>query len=218
MFFSHAQNHITLFLFIILLLLQVILKFAVPFWRELIGDANFFGHVPTSSAERGMFGMYYDMSPPVNRTGFPDDDSQKRVFILMTTICGFSLATYYKMSEEEVVTQCIKTLRVMFPDQVVPEPVSYLMTHWGRDPNAMMSYSYVGVGGSGELYDAMAAEEYSGDLFFAGEVSVAIQILKLMVFLNDSFFCRQPIVSFLRPFRVPTSAVSDKRAKLLNTI
>ena len=152
---------------------QVILKFVVPFWRELVGDANFFGHVPTSSAERGMFGMYYDMSPPPdNRTNCPEDDNQKSVFILMTTICGSSLETYYQLTEEQVVKQCVKTLQVMFPDQAVPEPVSYLVTRWGRDPNAMMSYSYVGVGGSGELYDAMAMEEHSGRLFFAGEVSL----------------------------------------------
>ena len=147
---------------------QVILKFPVPFWRSLVGDANFFGHVPTSSAERGMFGVYYDMSPPENRTTCID---QKNGFILMTTICGSALKTYYEMSKEQVVQQCMKTIRVMFPDEEVPDPVSYLLTYWGQDPNAMMSYSYVGVGGSGDLYDAMATEENGGRLFFAGEVS-----------------------------------------------
>ena len=107
------------------------------------------------------------MSPPDEKKTWTD---QKNGFILMTTVCGSALNTYYEMPEAEVVERCMKTLRVMFPDQMVPEPVSYILTRWGCDPNAMMSYSYVGVGGNGELYDAMAMEEHGGRLFFAGEV------------------------------------------------
>ena len=43
------------------------------------------------------------------------------------------------------------------------------MTHWGKDPYSLMSYSYVPVGSSGDVYDAMA-KDINETVYFAGEV------------------------------------------------
>ena len=73
------------------------------------------------------------------------------------------------MADKEIVELCVRTLQKMFPTATIPKPLGYILSRWGTDPYAMMSYSYVSVGGSGEDYDIMA-EEVDGRLFFAGEV------------------------------------------------
>ena len=70
---------------------------------------------------------------------------------------------------------CVRTLQLMFPQESVPPPDSYLLSRWGNDPFAQMSYSYVAVGSSGEDYNVMA-EEVAGKIFFAGEVSVELLV------------------------------------------
>ena len=88
----------------------------------------------------------------------------------MTTVSGRALETYEEMDDKEIIDECMKTLRALFPKQDVPDPVWYRLSRWGRDPNAMMSYSYIGVGGTGEDYDVMSSEEMGGAVHFAGEV------------------------------------------------
>ena len=75
------------------------------------------------------------------------------------------------MKDRDVVDLCVRTLQRMFPSIIVPKPLGHLLSRWGADPYAMMSYSYVAVGGSGGDYDIMA-EEVDGRLFFAGEVGL----------------------------------------------
>ena len=73
------------------------------------------------------------------------------------------------MTDSQIVELCVKTLKMMFPEETVSQPLGYVLTRWGSDPHAQMSYSYVAVGGSGEDYDILA-EEVEGKIFFAGEV------------------------------------------------
>lgn len=44
------------------------------------------------------------------------------------------------------------------------------MTHWGRDPNIGMSYSFVKENATGEDYDVIA-EDVEDRLYFCGEVN-----------------------------------------------
>lgn len=161
-----------------------------------MGNADFFGHIASSQNERGMFGVFYDLSPkssnldieslPLN--SFPGSPSSKDnpdlpkpkpvgcessrlpCCILVTTVSGDGLVIYDKMSDSEIVERCVDVLRRMFPHDQIPVPLGSMVSRWGADPFAQMSYSYAAVGSSGEDYDSMA-EDIEGRIFFAGEVT-----------------------------------------------
>ena len=151
---------------------QVALKFPSPFWKKTLGNADFFGHVASTQERRGMFGVFYDMSPRPSSSSNERDNSTEqkdKAHILVTTVSGEALKDYQRMSDGEIVDLCVRTLQLMFPQESVPPLDNYLLSRWGNDPFAQMSYSYVAVGSSGEDYNVMA-EEVAGKIFFAGEV------------------------------------------------
>ena len=111
--------------------------------------------------------MFYDMSSKAPKT--EDTECSQGRYFLVTTVSGVAVETYFSMKESEVVERCLQALRAMFPGVTVPEPDSYILTHWGRDRNALMSYSYVATGSSGEDYEALSRDE-DGRVFFSGEV------------------------------------------------
>lgn len=59
-------------------------------------------------------------------------------------------------------------MRTIFGADKVPEPVRYTVTRWAAEEFSLGSYSYVGIGGSGESYDAMA-RPVGRSLLFCGE-------------------------------------------------
>ena len=115
--------------------------------------------------------MFYDMSSKHTKTEATPTEPTKEGYFLVTTVSGVAVDKYFSMEESEVVQCCLQALRAMFPGITVPEPDSYILTHWGRDCNALMSYSYVATGSSGEDYEALSRDE-DGRLFFSGEVSI----------------------------------------------
>ena len=72
----------------------------------------------------------------------------------------------------------------MFPSEDVPAPSGYVVSRWGADPFAQMSYSYAAVGSSGEDYDVMA-QDMVGKIFFAGEVSTCMFACVYMHYRSD---------------------------------
>ena len=120
-----------------------------------------------------MFGVFYDMSPRPNSNTTEQND---RSCILVTTVSGDALKDYRKMPDGQIVELCVQTLQLMFPQENIPPPSSYLLSRWGSNPYAQMSYSYVAVGSSGEDYNIMA-EEVAGKIFFAGEVGVNVSTI-----------------------------------------
>ena len=94
----------------------------------------------------------------------------KMAYILLTTVSGKALEQYCHMSDEQIVSSCLATLRRMFGSESVGPVLGHLVTRWGSQPHAGMSYSYVAVGASGADYDVMAETELNGRLHFAGEV------------------------------------------------
>jgi monoamine oxidase len=129
-----------------------------------------------------MFGVFYDLSsdssPDSATTESKDAATNSHKVepkaspthcILVTTVSGDALVEYEKMSDVEVVERCISVLCRMFPDQDIPPPIGHVVSRWGADPFAQMSYSYAAVGSGGEEYDVLA-EDVEGRVFFAGEV------------------------------------------------
>lgn len=161
---------------------KVALKFPCAFWHKMLGAADFFGHIASSRGQRGMFGVFYDLSstslpcPPLDAPppgdAHPDPVSVEALphHILVTTVSGEALLQYEKMSDMEIVERCVGVLRLMFPDQEVPAPIGHVVSRWGADPFAQMSYSYAAVGSGGEDYDVLA-EDVEGRVFFAGEAT-----------------------------------------------
>ncbi len=135
-----------------------------------MGNADFFGHVASTTSLRGMFGVFYDLSP---HNGLPTgDQTESKDHILVTIVSGDAVIQYQQMGDSQIVELCLNTLRSMFPDEAIPQPVGAAISRWGADPYAQMSYSYVAVGSSGEDYDVLA-EDVEGKIHFAGEVSIS---------------------------------------------
>lgn len=229
------------------------MKFSRPFWRTIVGRADFFGRISDTRETRGMFGVFYDLSlekddqqnrapktaytfsdlcmdgsvapaaskgettaaaptpaPTTqttnqiatntntkigNLTTTPSQTSSpllhsmsaksakmttskqdssasesEKGYILVTTVSGEALNEYEKLSDMEIVSKCLTCLRHMFPMEDVPAPSGHVVSRWGADPFAQMSYSYAAVGSTGEDYDYMA-QDVAEKIFFAGEVS-----------------------------------------------
>lgn len=70
-----------------------------------------------------------------------------------------------KLSDDSAANFVMFQLKKMFPDAV--EPVQYLVSRWGTDPNSLGCYSYDLVGQPDDLYERLRAP--LGDLFFGGE-------------------------------------------------
>ncbi|KAJ4785232.1 hypothetical protein LUZ62_036478 [Rhynchospora pubera] len=72
-----------------------------------------------------------------------------------------------KLSDEEVVDLVMCQLRKMLPDS--PQPVQYLVSHWGTDPDSLGAYSCDLVGKPADLYERFCAPVEN--LYFAGEAA-----------------------------------------------
>ncbi|KAL3372680.1 hypothetical protein AABB24_004964 [Solanum stoloniferum] len=70
-----------------------------------------------------------------------------------------------KLSDREAADFVMRQLKKMFPD--APEPVQYLVSRWGTDPDSLGCYSYDLVGKPTDIYDKLRAP--LGNLFFGGE-------------------------------------------------
>ncbi|GMI74036.1 polyamine oxidase 4 [Hibiscus trionum] len=70
-----------------------------------------------------------------------------------------------KFSDEYTANYVMLQLKKMFPN--APDPVQYLVSHWGTDRDSLGCYSYDPVGMAGDSYQKLKAP--CGNLFFAGE-------------------------------------------------
>ncbi|KTG24434.1 hypothetical protein cypCar_00041534, partial [Cyprinus carpio] len=137
---------------------KVALQFPTRFWDSKIQGADYFGRIPPCPEKRGLFSVFYDMSP------------QGEECVLMTVVTGEALSLLRDLQDSQVVDLCMSVLRELFQEQEVPDPLRFLVTRWSTDPWAQMSYSFVKTGGSGEAYDIIA-EDVQRKLFFAGEAT-----------------------------------------------
>ncbi|KAL7868327.1 hypothetical protein SRHO_G00097110 [Serrasalmus rhombeus] len=137
---------------------KIALQFPYRFWDSKVRGADYFGHVPPSPEKRGLFSVFYDMTPKGDQC------------VLMSVITGEGVAMVRDLEEREVVELCMNVLREVFKEQEVPDPLKYFITHWSKDMWSQMSYSFVKTGGSGEAYDIIA-EDIQGKVFFAGEAT-----------------------------------------------
>uniref|UniRef100_F6ZZD0 Amine oxidase domain-containing protein n=3 Tax=Ornithorhynchus anatinus TaxID=9258 RepID=F6ZZD0_ORNAN len=88
----------------------------------------------------------------------------------MSVVSGEAVASIGNLDDQQVLQECMATLRELFKEQEVPDPVKFFVTRWSQDPWIQMAYSFVKTGGSGEAYDILA-EDVQGTIFFAGEAT-----------------------------------------------
>lgn len=130
---------------------KVYLKFPEIFWDEDVQTISYVGE------ELGEWGDWLSFVP---FTGEP---------VLMAFHGGDKGFALEDMSDDEIREGAMKTLRVMFGDDI-PEPEGMLITRWGKDPFAFGAYSHIPPFASGADYDALF-EPVDDVLFLAGEAT-----------------------------------------------
>ncbi|OMO92442.1 Flavin amine oxidase [Corchorus capsularis] len=132
-------------------------KIALRFDRVFWPNVELLGIVAASSHSCGYFLNLH------KATGHP---------VLVYMASGRFACDLEKFSDESAANFVMLQLKKMFPDAT--EPVQYLVSRWGSDPDSLGCYSYDVVGMGEDLYDKLRAP--LDNLFFGGEaVSVEHQ-------------------------------------------
>lgn len=133
---------------------KVFLQFKEVFWDDSV---DFFGAAKgMTESSRGCCFMFWNIH---RFSGTP---------ILAALISGKAAHVNESTPDGDLKDVAIATLKSVFKDSEIPNPVAYHVTRWASDPQASGSYSYVSVGSSGNDYDLLA-RPVGRKLFFAGE-------------------------------------------------
>ncbi|KAI3462243.1 hypothetical protein Pfo_018906 [Paulownia fortunei] len=115
---------------------KIALRFDHVFWPNV----EFLGIVATTSYSCGYFLNLH------KATGHP---------VLVYMAAGGLAYDLEKLSDEAAADFVMLQLKRMFPDAT--DPVQYLVSRWGTDPNILGCYSYDAVGNSEDIYDRLRA-------------------------------------------------------------
>ncbi|KAG1361130.1 polyamine oxidase 5 [Cocos nucifera] len=127
---------------------KIALRFSTVFWP----DVEVLGMVAPTSYACGYFLNLY------KATGHP---------VLVYMAAGRVAYDIEKLSDEEAVKFVMLQLQKMLPDAT--EPVQYLVSRWGTDPDSLGSYSCDLVGKPADLYERFRAPV--DNIYFAGEAA-----------------------------------------------
>jgi len=130
---------------------KIILKFREPFWEE---DVAFF-----LTTQNSRFWW---------RPGF--ERGKDEVPILTAFFSGEAAKFFENMSEADAIQAALNDLKIMFGrDDLGEHLVAGRFIAWGKDPYALMGYSYVPVGALGQR--TILAQSVADSLFFSGEAT-----------------------------------------------
>ncbi|KAK1305074.1 putative polyamine oxidase 4 [Acorus calamus] len=87
--------------------------------------------------------------------------------ILVYMAAGSFANDLEKLADKEAADFAMMHLKRMFPDAT--EPIQYLVSHWGTDPDSLGAYSCDLVGKPVDVYEKLQAPV--GNLYFAGEAT-----------------------------------------------
>ncbi|KAJ0963888.1 hypothetical protein J5N97_029010 [Dioscorea zingiberensis] len=127
---------------------KIALRFDTVFWPNV----EVLGIVAQTSYACGYFLNLH------KATGYP---------VLVYMVAGRFAYSIEKLSDEEAAKFAMSELKKMLPHAT--EPVDYLVSHWGTDPNTLGSYSCDLVGKPADLYERLRAPV--DNLYFAGEAT-----------------------------------------------
>jgi len=125
--------------------------------------------------------MFFDVGRCMMK-GDVQEEQEPPPAILLTLISGSEAVEAEKMLEKNLVDEIMSTLQHLFSEIQIPLPLAYKATHWGSDPHACGSYTFLPPGTSDEDYQILQSPiNFSGDtisgnqdgasmrLFWAGE-------------------------------------------------
>ncbi|CAI0435842.1 unnamed protein product [Linum tenue] len=134
---------------------KVVLEFERVFWDDSV---DYFGTTAEDTDCRGHCFMFWNLRKTV---GAP---------VLIALVVGKAAIDGQSMNSSDHVSHALKSLRKLFGENLVPDPVASAVTDWGGDPFSYGAYSYVAIGSSGEDYDTLG-RPVENCLFFAGEAT-----------------------------------------------
>ena len=134
------------------LLNKAFVLFPRPFWDTSVDFLTFHSSPPP---------LFYAWLNLYRYTGQP---------ALLGFTAGAQAREVERMSDEAVRARIFSRLRSARRNGEVPEPLALRVSHWGSDPWARGSYSFLGIGASADDRSTLAAP-LAGTLFFAGEAT-----------------------------------------------
>jgi monoamine oxidase len=130
---------------------KVYLKFPKVFWDEEIEGFGYMGKI------LGEWNDWLSFVPYIDQP------------VLMAFHGGAKGFALEELSDEEIVSGAMKTLRMIYGDEI-PQPDGYVITRWGKDPFALGSYSHIPPLATGDDLDALF-DPVDDVLYFAGEAT-----------------------------------------------
>jgi len=162
------------------LLNKVFLCFDSPFWRTKrlfeSGDQCLFGNVTGKNPHHYMF---FDVGKILG-----DNDNSPAV--LMSLISGQEAVKCEQLSDDKLVAEVMETLKIMFSDLELPDPVFHRITRWGKDKFSRGSYTFLPPGATDQDFQLLQSPiNGNGDslwvegnetmrVFFAGEHTTSL--------------------------------------------
>lgn len=162
------------------LLDKVYLRFSKAFWRlpDLLkeDDECLFGNISGLNPHHYMF---FDVGKCLG-------SGENSPAILMSLISGKEAVMCERLSDAELVDEVMTTLRTIFSNLTIPEPVAFRATRWGRDKYSRGSYTFLPPGATDQDFQLLQSPiNGNGDslllegsetmrLFFAGEHTTAL--------------------------------------------
>lgn len=134
------------------LLNKAFVLFPRPFWDTSVDFLTFHSSPPP------LFYAWLNLS---RYTGQP---------ALLGFTAGTQAREVERMSAAAVRARIFQRLRSARGNAEIPEPLALRVSHWGSDPWARGSYSFLGIGASTDDRSTLAAP-LAGTLFFAGEAT-----------------------------------------------
>ncbi|CAJ1942726.1 unnamed protein product [Cylindrotheca closterium] len=163
------------------LLNKVYLCFDSAFWRSKglfeSRDQCLFGNVTGKHPHHYMF---FDVGKIIGDKG---DDSPA---MLMSLISGKEAVKCEHLSDEDLVSEVMESLQIMFSNQTLPKPKFHRITRWGKDKFSRGSYTFLPPGATDQDFQSLQSPiNGNGDslwvegnetmrVFFAGEHTTAL--------------------------------------------
>lgn len=134
------------------------MEFDTAFWdaKLPLGTPQWGMTLEEGPTERGMASNIWNFEP---FAGAP---------ILCALVTGSSAEAMEAYSDQDMVAHALRVLGNVFGANAVPTPKKTAVARWGQDKFARGSYSFVGIGGSGDDFD-MLARPVGRRLLFCGE-------------------------------------------------